>query len=46
MGGVAYTREQAKTHVDNAKAKLVTFNRQPIREVMSDIADYALVRKA
>jgi octaprenyl-diphosphate synthase len=45
-GGVAYTREQAKTHVDNAKAKLVTFNRQPIREVMSDIADYALVRKA
>jgi octaprenyl-diphosphate synthase len=45
-GGIAYTREQAAAHIQRAKAKLTPFENVPTREILTDIADYALVRKA
>jgi octaprenyl-diphosphate synthase len=45
-GGIAYTREQAMRHIQNARASLDAFDSCPERDILSDIAAYALVRKA
>ncbi len=45
-GGIAYTREQATAHIQKAKAALAPFESGHTREILMDIADYALVRKA
>ena len=44
-GGIAYTQAQATDHIRSAKAKLSMFAVSPTRELLMDIADYALVRK-
>jgi octaprenyl-diphosphate synthase len=45
-GGIAYTRQCAVEHVRKAKSALEIFPQCPEREVLFDIADYALVRSA
>jgi octaprenyl-diphosphate synthase len=45
-GGIAYTQAQAADHIQRAKEILFTFGGSPTRELLMDIADYALVRKA
>jgi octaprenyl-diphosphate synthase len=45
-GGIAYTRQKAVQHVDQAKAALDPFPASTERTVLSDIADYALRRSA
>ena len=45
-GGIAYTHAQAAAHIHAAKATLQGFGNSPTREILMDIADYALVRKA
>ena len=45
-GGIAYTRQQAATHIQAAQAALDPFDSSPDRDILMDIADYALVRKA
>jgi octaprenyl-diphosphate synthase len=45
-GGIAYTQAQAADHIRSAKAKLGMFGVSPTRELLMDISDYALVRKA
>jgi octaprenyl-diphosphate synthase len=44
--GIAYTRAQATAHVAAAKRALGVFDAQPSRQILADIADYALVRTA
>lgn len=45
-GGIAYTAEQARRHVAEAKTALGrAFTASGTREILEDIADYALVRK-
>jgi octaprenyl-diphosphate synthase len=44
-GGITYTRAQAAAHIQAAKAKLDPFEKGPVREILMDIAEYALVRK-
>jgi len=43
--GIAYTRRQAAAHIQKAKAALDLFGSGPNRDILMDIADYALVRK-
>ena len=45
-GGIAYTQAQAAAHIQRAKVSLHPFGNSPTREILMDIADYALVRKA
>lgn len=45
-GGIAYTRDQAASHIQMAKAMLRPFGSSPTRDVLMDIADYAMIRKA
>jgi octaprenyl-diphosphate synthase len=44
-GGIAYTEVQAAAHIQKAKAMLQPFGNHPAREILVDLADYALVRK-
>jgi geranylgeranyl pyrophosphate synthase len=44
-GGIAYTEAQAAAHIQKAKAMLQPFGNHPAREILVDLADYALVRK-
>ncbi len=43
--GIGYTRETAKRYVARAKAVLAGFKPSGTREILFDIADYALARK-
>lgn len=45
-GGIAYTELQAATHIKKAKAMIEPFEDLATREILENIADYALVRKA
>jgi octaprenyl-diphosphate synthase len=45
-GGIAYTRARAAGHIHKAKTALQPFGDSPMQEILMDIADYALVRKA
>jgi octaprenyl-diphosphate synthase len=45
-GGIDYTEAQAAAHIQTAKTSLQRFEDSPVREILMDIADYALVRKA
>ncbi len=45
-GGLAYTRQSAETHVAKAKAALGAFAPSPTIDILRDIADYTLRRKA
>ncbi len=45
-GGLAYTRQCAELHVTRAKAALEVFPSSPTIDILRDIADYALSRKA
>lgn len=44
-GGIDYTRQQASDHIQRACNALNRFDRCPEREVLADIARYALMRK-
>ena len=44
-GGIAYTESQAAAHIQKAKTALLLFEDSPTRDILMDIADYALVRK-
>ena len=44
-GGIAYTESKATLHLEKAKAALEPFDDHKTREILEDIADYALVRK-
>jgi len=44
-GGIDYTREQAAAHIRRAIDALAVFDGNPEREVLIDIARYALLRK-
>ena len=44
-GGIAYTEKLAADHVAKAKRSLALFDASPTRNVLLDIADYAMVRK-
>jgi octaprenyl-diphosphate synthase len=43
--GIAYTRRRAADHVQQAKEAIMTFEPSETREILLDVADYALVRK-
>ena len=45
-GGITYTRQQAATHIQAAQDALELFANSPDKDVLIDIADYALIRKA
>ncbi len=45
-GGIAYTRQQAQTHIRRATSALDQFGNSPDRRILVDIADYALARQA
>lgn len=44
-GGITYTEAQAAGHIQRAKTALQPFGDSPMKEILTDIADYALVRK-
>lgn len=44
-GGIAHTRDMAAQHVHEAKAALAQFDPSQPKEILSQVADYALVRK-
>ena len=44
-GGITYTESMATQHIEKAKAALDTFENVGPKEILEDIADYALVRK-
>ncbi|MFH0726233.1 MAG: polyprenyl synthetase family protein [Pseudomonadota bacterium] len=44
-GGISHARNQAETHVASAKAALSRFPSSNNRELLENIADYALVRR-
>ena len=44
-GGIAYTRRRAAEHVRQARAAIMTFDPSDTRDILLDVADYALVRK-
>ena len=44
-GGIDYTRKKATDHILGAKSALGVFKAGPDREILLDIADYALARK-
>ncbi len=43
-GGIDYTRAQATAHIQTAKTQLSAFDDRSTRDLLTDIADYALVR--
>ncbi|HHP7234119.1 MAG TPA: polyprenyl synthetase family protein [Desulfobacterales bacterium] len=45
-GGIEYTRQRAGEHIQRACAALAVFDSGPAREVLADIARYALTRQA
>ena len=45
-GGIDYTRAQAAAHIQTAKTQLGAFDDRSTRDLLTDIADYALVRSA
>ena len=45
-GSIVYTRQQAERHIHKAKSALEGFSSSPDRQVLVDIADYALARQA
>ncbi len=45
-GGIAYTKERAKNHIEKAKKTLLVFKPSKTRKTLEYIADYALLRKA
>ena len=45
-GGIAYTKERAKYHIEKAKKTLLVFKPSKTRRILEYIADYALLRKA
>jgi len=44
-GGIAYTKERAKEHIEKGKRALLVFKPSKTRKILEYIADYALVRK-
>ena len=46
FGGIAHTQARAAAHIQTAKAALHAFDNSPTREILMDIADYALARNA
>jgi len=44
-GGLAYTQQTAATYIDKAKQALSVFESSQPRDIMLDIADYALARR-
>jgi octaprenyl-diphosphate synthase len=44
-GGIAYTKERAKYHIEKAKKTLLVFKPSETRRILEYIADYALSRK-
>lgn len=45
-GGIDYTRSRAAVHIQKAKNRLGAFDDRSTRNLLTDIADYALVRSA
>ena len=45
-GGLAYTREKAREHVQQAKEALGVFDPSPTTEILIDLADFTLQRRA
>lgn len=45
LGSIEYTRRQAAGHIHQAKQALMVFEACPARDLLIDIADYALARK-
>jgi octaprenyl-diphosphate synthase len=45
-GGIQYTRHKAFEHIERAKKALAVFNPSDTRDVLMNIADYALLRNA
>jgi octaprenyl-diphosphate synthase len=43
--GIAYTRRRATDHVQQAREAIMSFEPSETREILLDVADYALVRK-
>lgn len=44
-GGIAYTKERAKYHIEKAKKNLLVFKPSQTRRILEYIADYSLSRK-
>jgi octaprenyl-diphosphate synthase len=44
-GGIAYTRNRAKEHIEQAKKCLKIFSASELRTLLEQLADYVLVRK-
>jgi octaprenyl-diphosphate synthase len=44
-GGIDYTWQKANAHIATAKTAIARFEPSPSREILMDVADYALVRK-
>ncbi len=44
-GGIQYTRDTASNHIINARQALEAFPSSPTKEILNDIAEYALERK-
>lgn len=44
-GGIEYTEKLATAHITKAKNALRIFNASPTRDILTDIADYAVSRK-
>ncbi len=44
-GGIQYTRDTASNHITNARQALEAFPSSPTKEILNDIAEYALERK-
>jgi octaprenyl-diphosphate synthase len=44
-GGIAYTRERAQEHIDQAKGSLNTFQPSETRTLLEQLAEYVLARK-
>jgi octaprenyl-diphosphate synthase len=45
LGGIAYTRERADTHVKTARAALDVFEESDSKQLLNLIADYSIQRK-
>jgi octaprenyl-diphosphate synthase len=44
-GGLAYTQQVAAAYIDKAKQALAIFESSQTKDIMLDIADYALARR-
>jgi octaprenyl-diphosphate synthase len=45
-GGIDYTWQKANAHITSAKTAIARFEPSPTREILMDVADYALSRKS